>query len=148
MKRTMFVGLILLLVGCTTWYKPGATQQSFDRDKAACIAASYQQFPVATVPVQTATGYTTPVRTNCQTQGNQTDCTSTGGGYQSPMTAYRDQNIQARDAAFASCMYERGYSTQPQAQQNQAAPTQLKTVIDELLKENAAACERDGYKPL
>ena len=112
MRLAILVASVWVLAGCATYYKPGGTQQGFDQDKASCIAASYQQFPTATVGVQSGTGYNTPVQTSCQTWNNQTNCTSTGGEYKAPPIVYQDQNMQPRNAAFRSCMYQRGYSTQ------------------------------------
>ncbi len=115
-KISIFGAAVFLLSGCTTWYKPGATQQDFDQDKAACVAASYVEFPVATTTIRTGAGYTTPVQTNCQSfsygNNSQMNCTSTGGEYRPPPTLFMDQNIGARNAAFRSCMYGRGYTTQ------------------------------------
>jgi hypothetical protein len=71
-----------LLAGCTTYYyKPGATTQDFEIDKASCTTQAYQYAPPAMQGVQIGGGYNQPTYTNCYGGYGSVNCTTTGGGY-------------------------------------------------------------------
>jgi hypothetical protein len=103
--------LTILLTGCVTWSKTGATQQDFDVDKAACESQAYSVAPSAVTGVRVGSGYNQPTYTNCTGYENTVNCTTTGGGYIPPPVIYIDQNVNARNSAFANCMYKNGWST-------------------------------------
>jgi len=115
-KKIICLGLTILLSGCVTWYKPGATKQDFEVDKANCIYQSSMNVPPAVRQVQIAPARRNPTYTNCNgnSSGNYTsyDCTSTGGDYVPPVNINVDYNQGARNAAFQSCMFSNGWSTQ------------------------------------
>jgi hypothetical protein len=120
--RAISILIVLALAGCTTtWSKPGATQRDFDVDKTACVSQAYQIAPVSAVPMTFGTGYTQPTYTSCTGSYGMANCVTTGGNYVPPTVVPVDVNRGARNAAFESCMYTRGWS-KGAPNQVQAAP--------------------------
>jgi len=92
------------------WVKPGATNASFNADKAQCLAQSYQYIPTANTPYALGVGTTSPGRMNCTGFGNTLNCTSYAGGYKPPPVVTLDANTGARNQYFVACMQGLGYS--------------------------------------
>lgn len=116
MTRRLLVLLVLAGTGCagpTFWVKQGVTNAEAERDKAECVSAAYQQFPVA-IPQPTQPVVSGPTQINCSTYGSTTNCTSYSSGSFAvqPPDFYQDQNMVPRQAAFRGCMYGRGYVLQ------------------------------------
>lgn len=112
MKILFSLVSMCLLCGCTTWYKSGATRQDYDVDLAGCVSAAYSAAPPAITTAQIGTGYRQPAYTNCTGGYGSVNCVSTGGNYVPPAQVQVDQNAPAQKAAFNSCMYQKGWSTQ------------------------------------
>lgn len=101
---------LLLVAGCAQrWEKPGATEADFEIAQSHCEARSQGQFPPAMMRTMSTAGYTTPVKTNCQNSGTNTNCNTTGGQYIPPTYRMVDQNEDARDRAVAACLLENGW---------------------------------------
>lgn len=103
---------VIALSGCahTYWAKPGGTPNQFEADKAECGADAYRQFPPNVISNTTySPAYNPPVQTNCYGSGGNMTCTTTQPNRPAPTTTTRDVNVQARDAAWESCMYNKGY---------------------------------------
>lgn len=126
---------ITVLGGCTQyWEKPGGTTSEFEADKAECNALAYGQFPPNVITNTTYTqGYKAPDQTNCTLIGNTMNCTSQPSPFNVPpvpVTTSTDVNVQARNAAWESCMYGKGY--QKSANQSGASMTPAEeAVVDE-----------------
>jgi len=67
-------------------------------------------YTAAIVQTPIGTGYQAPDQTNCQTYGNQTNCTTTRGTYTPPAVITSDANMGNRNQATKSCMYSKGYT--------------------------------------
>jgi len=116
MKSWSITSLLFIIVlgGCTQyWGKPGGTASEFEADKAECNALAYGQFPPNVITNTTYTGgYQAPSQTNCTVIGNTMNCTSQPSPLNVPsipVTTSQDINVQARNAAWESCMYGKGY---------------------------------------
>lgn len=101
----------MLLSGCAGyWLKPGATEQSFNDDKAQCMALAYLAAPDTTTPWPRGSGYTTPVSATCIDNGNMDNCTGYAGTHVLPTMVPVDMNAQARSAMIDACMRGLGYT--------------------------------------
>ena len=92
------------------WVKPNSTQDDFNRDKYTCTLQSAQAFPVLIQQQTIVEGYTTPSQTSCNTYKGQTNCTTSPGIYQPPVTSNVDLNLKNRDDAFNLCMTVKGWT--------------------------------------
>lgn len=114
MRAIFLLPALLVLAGCTTWTKPGATQYEFDRDSSQCQAQAYQQFPVRMVAdynplLQQAPSY----NTQCQAIGDFTNCqTQPSINSMSQFHTEHDINIDGRNSAYQACMYGLGWHQQ------------------------------------
>jgi hypothetical protein len=104
------VGLCLVLAGCTTWVKPGATEAMRDAQMARCEAAAYRQAPSAPVVVMVDSGGFRPPERSCWRQRGQTVCRITPGYFAGPTYGTQDANGAARDAFFQDCMFRDGWT--------------------------------------
>jgi len=59
--------------------------------------------------VMTSPGYTTPLQTSCTPVGYSVNCFTTGGNFVPPSYMLVDQNQDARNSAFRSCLYAAGW---------------------------------------
>lgn len=97
---------LLALGGCTMgWTRPNTTEAEFHQDRFQCEQQAASMYPVAMAP--SGSGYQAPARTNCNTYGNQTNCTTTPGIYTPPRQT--DTNARNRMTAFSSCLQSKGY---------------------------------------
>ena len=103
------------------WVKPGATNASFNADKAQCLAQSYQYIPTANTPYALGVGTTSPGRMNCTGFGNTLNCTSYAGGYKPPPVVTLDANTGARNQYFDACMQGLGYTKEAKSNSVQAS---------------------------
>jgi hypothetical protein len=106
-----------LCAGCAqmVWVKPGATQDDFNRENAACEAEAYRQAPVSMYSAPQQNIYVPGnSQTHCDVNGNSADCTSQGPLVLpiSPIQQPQDVNANARVAAFRSCMFSKGWNLQ------------------------------------
>lgn len=93
------------LSGCANYVWVGQNPQA---DMNACNAEANRAYPPAIYSYQSSPGYTTPVRTSCNSNGWQTNCISTGGQYIPPTQSLADANDGNRKAHFNNCMVSRG----------------------------------------
>ena len=101
---------LVLLNGCANyWLKPGATKQSFNNDKAQCMAQAYLAAPIKNTPVHLGSGYTTPSSATCIDYGNIVNCTDPGT-YVPPTLVPFDTNTHTRAAMVDACMRGLGYT--------------------------------------
>lgn len=100
------------------WYKPGATQNDFSRDKYNCLQQAQQRVAGAQVNPYGGVASNTVV-TN---EGLYNSCMNANGWY------LRSQ--------------------QSEQQQTQAGANPLKAAIDQINRENQATCDREEYRPL
>lgn len=129
MKTLIFLFILSVLSGCTTWYKTGATKQDYDVDSAGCVSSAYNAAPPVITSSQVGSGYQQPSDTNCTGVYNSMNCVTTGGQYIPPATIYVDQSAPAQKAAFTSCMYQKGWTTQNAESPRQNSPTTGSTGI-------------------
>jgi hypothetical protein len=97
----------LLLAGCIApWSKPGGTPEALDTDEAACHAAVMGQYPplLGAAPASSL-GIATPGYTCLPNRG----CVPTSPSYVPPQSEI-DVNQAPRDAAFAQCLEQKGWS--------------------------------------
>lgn len=116
MRNLLLIVLVISLSACVTYYKPGSTKQDFEVDKANCLYQSSLAAPPSVRQVQIApakknASYTSCSGTNQNGQVNA-NCMTTGGEYVPPVNINIDDNEGARNAAFQSCMFSNGWSTQ------------------------------------
>ena len=131
MRKLLSLLILLSLIGCVRYYKPGAGQAEFNADSAFCEMNAYKFAPPAVERVVIRGAYREPTQTNCSgninmqengtasrgtyygnTNGTITNnCTTTGGNYVPPATVDIDNNQSARNAAYRNCLYQRGWST-------------------------------------
>lgn len=121
LHRLGFLLVAVALSGCAPqiWAKPGGTSVEFEATKAACISQSYSQFPPMPEQIMIMAGYVTPVQTTCSGGGYTVNCFSTGGNYIPPAYVTVDQNQNARNSGFRSCLMTAGW--QPVKNQDEAA---------------------------
>lgn len=148
-----------------TWSKPGATQDDFNRDDAQCKSYAYGQFPPAMRVVRPAvTGMQIPGQSqiDCDVNGNHANCTTMGGGTTTvpvfiPGQAV-DDNADARQSSWQSCMYSNGWrQRRPQSSTAQASGTvtndaaatsdyRVNLAIDRAQRETAETCKNEKFK--
>jgi hypothetical protein len=111
MRTYLLVVLTLfmcLLQGCATrWTKNGFSLQQWNVDSSNCMNIASANFPPYYTSYQSQ-GYTTPMRTNCNTLGSQVNCTTTGG-QSNPITITQDLNEASRTAVWERCVRSKGY---------------------------------------
>jgi hypothetical protein len=111
MKKIVFLLLIAILSGCTTyWSRPNTSTQEANQDIYQCEREAAYAFPTLLTQNTTGSGYTTPSTTNCQMFGNQMNCTTMPGQYVPPPTYTMDMNAGRRQQAFSHCMMGKGYT--------------------------------------
>jgi len=110
--RVAVVSVALVLMnGCANyWLKPGATKQTFNNDKAQCVAQAYLAAPNTETPVALGGGYTTPSSASCMEYGNIVNCTGYPSKYLAPTVVPVDMNTHARTAMVDACMRGLGYT--------------------------------------
>lgn len=139
--RLLLASTVLSLTACTQpyyWAKPGATQASFNADRAMCLQQAYQAAPTAITPYTIGSGYTSPGTATCTGFGNMINCTSYPGTYTPPPTITLDTNTRARNEYFEACMLGLGYSktTEPyQAQPDLTIPAGTAGTPDDLTRD-------------
>ncbi len=134
---------LVLLSGCANyWLKPGATKQSFNNDKAQCMAQAYLAAPITNTPVHLGSGYTTPSSANCIEYGNIVNCTGYPSTYVPPTVVSVDMNTPARTAMVDACMRGLGYTKVSLGIGGGAATiTQAPVVVaEEILTQIAGEC--------
>ncbi|HLI20338.1 MAG TPA: hypothetical protein VKV32_04425 [Stellaceae bacterium] len=114
MRVIALVGLIAVLAGCSpNYYKPGATAQDLDKDKAACNAQALREAPPAMSAAPFAPSYNNLANANCYGPGFGAVMCNTlnpAGSAVPPATPPIDSNGGKRAALFEACMSERGWS--------------------------------------
>ena len=104
-------GALLLVSGCASyWLKPGATKQSFDNDKAQCIAQAYLAAPNTNTPVPLGGGYAMPSSETCIEYRNIGNCTGYPGAYVTSTVVPVDTSTHVRTAMVDACMRGLGYT--------------------------------------
>lgn len=103
------LALPLVLAGCTTWVKPGATLEERDIVIAKCRAYAYQRVTPNIATVMTSPGGYRPGEQRCTTRDGNTVCRWIEGYYVPPSYSTQDMNDAARDAAIDDCMYTNGW---------------------------------------
>ncbi len=103
----------LSLSGCaTTWVKPGAGQQDFSVDNAACDRKSHEQAPPAISQAPYITG-SLPYHVVCGGQpGEPAHCEPVPLTYLPPGSMPPDHNAGKRERIYEQCMVDRGWSKQ------------------------------------
>lgn len=106
--RQVICVLLVLLTGCTTWTKPGASVNDFNYDNSICLASSDRAYSEAlnSQPSRPAT-----YNTNCTNYGNQSNCTSTPQNT-GPQFGAIMQAGSVRDSTYKACMYSSGWHEQ------------------------------------
>lgn len=109
--RLAVLAIALLLSGCASgWSKVGATENEFAQDRYQCQMEVAAAYPVVMTQTSYGGGNQTPSRTNCQTYGTTTNCTTTPGVYTPPVQQTSDANVYARIGGMNSCLQSRGYT--------------------------------------
>jgi hypothetical protein len=106
-----------------TWVKAGATEHDWRADSAGCNVYAHQTVPQYQPPVNNRPS--SPPNYYCDRAGSGLDCRpqpTYGGANDAPVGAggtagfamgrQRAANEQARNSAFVSCMYQRGWQWQ------------------------------------
>ena len=102
---------LVFLNGCGYyWLKPGATKQSFNDDKAQCMAHAFVAAPNTNTPVALGAGYATPDSATCIENANTANCVDYPGAYAPPTVVAVDMNTHARTAMVDACMRGLGYT--------------------------------------
>lgn len=147
---------VLLLAGCaiqpaTRWYKQGANQQAYEADNSRCRVYAYNAV-AAYQPPQTPT---TQYRSSCAGNRYNMDCETTAvdGGNNAPIGAgatygwMQGQDMaradNARNAAYSSCMYDRGWQLRTQ-ESSRNTPVVAKCPADCGVVSEVRTSSRDG----
>ena len=101
---------LFLLVGCTSWTRPGASDAMMSAAAARCRAIAHRQIQAAMVTVMSDPGGYTQGKQDCMTVYGDTSCTKKPDSYRGPSYQTRDTNEDARDAVFENCMYGSGWT--------------------------------------
>jgi len=106
MKSMLIILIALcLLAGCATkWSRPNTTEQEFYQDRFQCEQDAASMYPVAMSQTSYGNGYQAPTQTNCQTYGNNTNCSTTPGVFIPPVKTVQDANGLNRAMAIRSCL--------------------------------------------
>jgi antitoxin component YwqK of YwqJK toxin-antitoxin module len=159
MKKLLSLLILLSLIGCVRYYKPGAGQAEFNADSAFCEMNAYKFAPPAVERVVIRGAYREPTQTNCLGNINMNEngtvsrgtyygntngtvinnCTTTGGEYVPPATVDIDNNQGARNAAYRNCLHQRGWSTVKPQQTPTPPPESSQSKADTMKIENVAA---------
>lgn len=100
---------VLALAGCTSWVKPGVSQEARNVDLKDCETKGYGDVFVYNFDVH-APGYSTPGSEVCEIQnGHRRSCSYSQGGLTLPSDGTVDANEKARKVFVEHCMYQRGY---------------------------------------
>jgi hypothetical protein len=102
--------LCLMLAGCTTWVKPGASPDALDLATSQCKAASYQQLP-ANLSTQVTNGATYADRKKCE-KNEIGSCIKVHGRYTAQTSSTTDSNQEGRESIFRACMMSSGWREQ------------------------------------
>jgi hypothetical protein len=106
------IAAISLCACATAWVKPGAGQQDFNVDNAACDARSYRDAPPAISQTPYITG-SLPYHVVCGGKpGEQAHCEPVPLTYLPPGSMPPDHNAGRRERAYEECMAARGWSQQ------------------------------------
>jgi hypothetical protein len=121
MRFLAATALVVALAGCSSdYYKPGATEQDLQTDRAACNAQSLAGAPPVMTSGPFGVGYNNVANANCFGPGfGAVTCNPigpAGSSYVPPPSLSTDVNGGARHALFESCMSARGWSHQKPAQ--------------------------------
>jgi len=101
---------VLFLSGCAEkWEKPGAGLDDFQAMESMCSARAYVRFPPALRKEVIFGAHKAPIKTDCETNGNNVSCVTTGGEYVPPETMIVDDNSDGRKHDIRSCFYENGW---------------------------------------
>lgn len=165
MRILLLLLILLSLIGCVRYYKPGAGQAEFNADSAFCEMNAYKFAPPAVARVVIREGYRESTHTNClgninmqengtvsrgtyygNTNGTITNnCTTTGGEYVPPATVDIDNNQSARNAAYKNCLYQKGWST---VKPTETKPQQTKIESRKDYENLSTATSEDSDLPL
>ncbi|RCW72467.1 hypothetical protein [Pseudorhodoferax soli] len=102
LRRALPWAVALVLAGCGSWNKPGATPDQLEADKAACGAEAAKAWPPRQM---TAPSWPTEADRKCTDIYGQGPCAP----LVQPPGASTDLNAGARSAAFDRCLQSRGY---------------------------------------
>jgi hypothetical protein len=108
---SLVLSMAFLLQGCAPigWQHLSKGQSEFGTDKYQCEKNAARLYPAILSIEQIASGYRTPLRTDCKTIKNETHCTTYGGEYVPPVMATVDANEGNRGSMFNSCMQSLGW---------------------------------------
>jgi hypothetical protein len=107
MRRLALVCLALPLLSCTQWSKPGGTPEALAADQGACNRKASAAYPTDFAPaVEAGIGSVQPGYACLPNRG----CVGTGANALSPGATMFDKNAAPRDADYAKCMGEHGWS--------------------------------------
>ncbi len=101
--------LLVLLSGCTTWVKPGATPIERDSTLSQCRAYAYQRVAPNLVTAMVDPGGYQPGWRECYNYHGKTRCRWNGGFFVPPRYATFDANRGSRDAMVENCMFVNGW---------------------------------------
>ncbi|HWL83138.1 MAG TPA: hypothetical protein VNR89_19485 [Roseomonas sp.] len=100
--------LALLLAGCATWVKPGATEADGKAVLAQCRARAEAELPALRRTEIQRPGYWVPSRTECGPR--QTGCSTSSSYFQPPVYRDYDPNGALRETVIETCMQDQGWS--------------------------------------
>jgi hypothetical protein len=104
----LFAGVVL--GGCTTWVKPGATDYDRERDSNACEVESYNHYPPRLRQVLVEPAHWEPFTEDCYTdKKGRRHCTRSGGYFVPNRYGTADENDGPRRAVYEACMYKYGW---------------------------------------
>lgn len=104
--RVMLIAAASLLASCSTWQKPGASEQQFYSELGQCEQQAHSMYPVSMQSM--GSGYQMPTRTTCTGYGPSVNCTTMPGAYTPPPQS--DVNVFARNQAIDRCLMSKGWS--------------------------------------
>ncbi len=99
----------LLLAGCVTYVRPGATPAMRDSDLGQCQSLAYRRAPPELQTEMVSPAYVTPPAEWCRRHHHHELCRYEPGYYVPPEYANVDVNDAARNARIDACMSGRGY---------------------------------------
>ncbi|MCI0757023.1 hypothetical protein [Teichococcus vastitatis] len=99
---------LLLVSGCASWSKPGASTAERRATLRQCEAGAEAAVPPVWENTIARSGAWIPSRTECTADGRA--CRNDGARFQWPEYRTRDANAGLRESVVASCMRDQGWS--------------------------------------
>lgn len=122
-------------------YRADTTVAQHDRDALRCEVEATERI-VPNIQTRRTPVYYTPVQTNCQQVGTQTQCTTTGGEMRGGEVYSVDVNEDLRAEVQVQCMRDRGYQivTLPGCRSSAVTPETRARLSDRLFAPAPDVC--------